>query len=182
MVVLRLFLAVDPGDEARFAIVDLLRSRIKEMPGRAVPPQHWHVTLRFLGGVGEAGRDKVTYAVDGAELGSAFSVRWGGLGAFPKASKAAVLWVGADHGGDRLVELAKDLGQAVEDAGFGPEDRPFRPHLTLSRIRPPEDVSDVIEGVEAMGVTSKIDAVLLYRSHLGGSGARYELLERFPLR
>jgi len=71
--------------------------------------------------------------------------------------------------------------EAAQSAGFGPEDRLFRAHLTLSRVRPAEDVSGLLETFADAGVGWRCRSVVVYRSHLGRGGARYEPLETFPL-
>ena len=69
----------------------------------------------------------------------------------------------------------------MEAAGFPPEDRPYRSHLTLSRIRPDQDVTAVLDAVPPLGLAMPVDRVVLYRSHLGPGGPRYEEVEAFPL-
>ena len=69
------------------------------------------------------------------------------------------------------------------EPGSHPDDRPFSPHLTLSRIRPPQNVRPLVEAMPSLGVRQLVNRVVVYRSHLGGRRpARYEELERFPLR
>lgn len=178
----RLFLAVPLPDDARHAIAGLLRAGApRGLPGRVVAPENWHVTLRFLGQVDATGRDRVVAAIDEGDLGPVFPVSWEGLGAFPRPRRATVLWLGADRGIRELRALANEVEVAVEAAGFPPEDRPFRAHLTLSRIRPHQDVTALLEAVGPLGVRMQADRVVLYRSHLGRGGARYEVVEQFPL-
>jgi 2'-5' RNA ligase len=175
----RLFVAVPLTEEARHHMSHLLDGA--SLPGRPHHPEKWHITLRFLGEVDEVARDRVAACLDEADLGEPFRVRWGGLDAFPRASKANVLWVGVEHGFDHLEALHARVERALDGAGFPPEDRPFRPHLTLSRIRPQQDVTELVERTESLGVTMPVDRVTLYRSHLGRGAARYEELESFPL-
>ena len=66
-------------------------------------------------------------------------------------------------------------------AGFAAEDRPFRPHLTLSRFRPHQDVTSLLESVLIPAVPMPVGRIVLYRSHLGRGGATYEEMEEFPL-
>jgi 2'-5' RNA ligase len=66
-------------------------------------------------------------------------------------------------------------------AGFEPERRRFSGHLTLSRLRPQKDVSRLIETVPPFGMTLPVQDVVLYRSVLSRSGARYEVLHRFEM-
>lgn len=175
----RVFLAVAPTDDARQALAAKLGS--VALPGRPVPPPNWHVTLRFIGAVDEPTVDLLVHAVADADLGPGFGVRWGSLGAFPRPAKATVLWLGAASGAPTLSALAARIERALVAAGFEAQDRPFRPHLTLSRIRPPQDVGPLVDSVAPMAVDMPVDRVVLLESHLGAGGARYELLESFDL-
>lgn len=177
----RLFIAVAPAEEARHALAALLSDVEEPLPGRPVPPGNWHLTLRFLGDVEESRREKIMAALDEADLGRPFRVRLGELGAFPRPSRATVLWVGFSHGEGQLQTLAQSVESAVETAGMPPEDRPFRAHLTVSRIRPPKDVGALVDGVDSLGVGWTVDRIVLYRSHLGRRGVRYEEVAVFPL-
>lgn len=179
---MRLFLAISLTDEARHAIVHHLMSHLaRPLPGRPVRPELWHLTLRFLGEVEEVDGDRIMREVDAADRGPAFDVRWGSLGAFPRPRRANVLWLGVDQGDAEAQRLAAVVEEAVEAAGFPPEDRPYRSHLTLSRIRPDQDVTAVLEAVPPLGLAMAVDRVVLYRSHLGPGGPRYEEVESFSL-
>jgi 2'-5' RNA ligase len=180
--VARLFVAVPLTEQARSDIAHLVgRAAPRGLPGRPAHPDKWHLTLRFLGDVGAVSRDRVLAELDATDPGPPFRVRWGGLGAFPNPRRATVLWVGLEEGAAQLAALAAVVEEAVEAAGFPPEDRPFRPHLTLSRIRPHQDVTALLDGCPSLGVAMPVDRVVLYRSHLGRGGARYEAIEEFPL-
>jgi RNA 2',3'-cyclic 3'-phosphodiesterase len=175
----RLFVAVPLPPEIRAALADQLRDLT--LPGKPVPIGNWHLTLRFLGAADEVRYDRVRAEVDQALDRSAFAVALESLGAFPNPRRATVLWVGIAAGRDRLTDLAGVVEDAAVAAGFEPEDRPYRPHLTISRIRPDTDVRAVLEHpVGPLRFT--VDHLALYRSHLGGAAARYEVLETFPLR
>lgn len=179
---LRLFVAAPLGDDARRRIAERLQATSPyPLPGRPVRPENWHVTLRFLGSVDPVGRDRLLAGLDEAPLGGPFRVRWGALGAFPRPARATVLWLGVDRGAGPLEALAGVVEEVTVASGFAPEDRPFRSHLTLSRIRPHQDVTGLIERTGWLGIEMPVDRVVLYRSHLGRGGARYEEVEEFPL-
>jgi len=178
----RLFVAAPLTDEARSSLSAMLRAAIpRGLPGRVVPPANWHVTLRFLGEVGATDRDRLLFALDRSNLGGRFTVRWDGLGAFPNPRRATVLWVGAGRGAAELEALAGSVETAVASTGFPTEDRPFRPHLTLSRVRPHQDVGALLSSAGKVGVSMPVTRVVVCRSHLGRGGARYEEVEEFPL-
>ncbi len=177
----RLFVAVPLEDETRHALVARLGEGIV-LPGGVVPPGNWHLTLRFLGNVDPVAYDRMLEALDRAHLGRSFRIAFGSLGAFPRPSRATVLWVAVDDGAEGLSALAAFVEGALGEAGIPPDDRPFAPHLTLSRLRPPQDVRPLLKAMPPLGVLQTIDRIVVYRSHLGGRHpARYEELESFSL-
>src|SRR5690606_30936563 len=129
--------------------------------------ESWHLTLRFLGDTPAALLDRQREEVPRAPLGSPFSLRFGGYGAFPRAGRATVLWLGVEEGAEPLRALAGAVEAAARRAGFPPEGRPFRPHLTLSRIRTPEDASSLLAALPPFPREMPVDGVVLFRSHLG---------------
>lgn len=179
----RLFLAVQPTDEARHALAARLDAAFSAdpLPGRTVRAPSWHLTLRFLGDPGEPGLDRLLGSFDQADLGGPFRLGLDGLGAFPRPGKASVLWMGVVRGEEPLVELQERTEMVCDVAGLGREERPFVPHLTLSRIRPPVDVWRWLERDPDLRVAWDVRSVDLMRSHRQHSGAEYELLERFEL-
>lgn len=177
----RLFLAVPLTESVRAALSSEAR-RAGPLPGRPVLPESWHLTLRFLGDTPADSLDRLRDELKVAPLDPPFSIRFGAYGAFPRANRAAVLWLGVDEGLEPLQTLAAEVEMAVRRAGFPAEGRPFKAHLTLSRLRPPEDVRPVLERLPAFGKSMPVEEVVLFRSHLGRGPARYEPLERFTLR
>lgn len=180
----RLFVAVPMADSARRQLDDHLRATAPggRVPGRRVKPGGWHLTLRFLGDTTVEAYDTLMPLLRDVDFGTPFDAVFGALGAFPKPERARVLWVGVSDGAERLQGLAQRTEERVVAAGFEAERRPYRAHLTVSRLRPQRDVRDVLRAVPPCDVISHVDEVVVYRSHLGPQGARYEPLARFPLR
>lgn len=179
----RLFVAVPMTDEARREVdAHLRRSAPGGLPGRPVPADNWHLTLRFLGSSTPDQRRGMVDALAAADPGAAFAIRFGGLGAFPRPRSARVLWMAITEGVERLQELAHIAEQAARASGYAAEEKPYRPHLTLSRIQPNRDVGPVLEAVPPLGLEMPVREIVIYQSHLGGGPARYEAVERFPLR
>ena len=137
--------------------------------------------MRFLGATSAQQRDRVLAYLDEHLVVKPFRISFTGLGAFPRESKASVLWIGAAGSIEQLVSAAAICEESAVAAGFEPEGRPFHAHLTLSRIRPPHDVRPLVDLVEPVGVNLDVAAVTLYRSVLGGGPARYEVVERVEL-
>ena len=173
----RLFVAVPLTEQARQEII----ARLPVLPGRLVPPQNWHFTLRFLGETDAATRDRLIAELLRAPLGSRFAISFGALGAFPRANRARILWLGVDDGAGRLVSIAESVESAVRRAGLPAEERPFKPHLTLSRIEPTRSVADVLTGHPPLQVRMPVTQIALVRSELGKGPAQYQAVETFKL-
>lgn len=152
-----------------------------DLPGSPVPPENLHFTLRFLGDVEAPTRDRLLAELDDTDLGDPFRVIAADLGAFPKQSKAAVVWLDVVEGAADLADLFAAVDRACQEVGFDPEDRPFRPHLTLSRLRPAADVRAFVADASPPRLRIPVTEVVLFRSHLGRGGARYEPIETFSL-
>jgi 2'-5' RNA ligase len=149
-----------------------------DIPGRLAPPENWHITLRFLGDVDQVTYERFFAALEVEDV-EPFRIRLDGLGAFPNARRATVIWIGVDDGVAGLTELNEITEGAAQSAGLDLEERPFHPHLTLARARPPADVR-VLEGV-SFDLGWRCDRVVVYRSRTGRGGARYEPLETVHL-
>jgi 2'-5' RNA ligase len=178
----RLFLCVALDDEVRHALATRLAEVLDGgfMPGRPVAVENWHITLRFLGAATEVQRDSVLAHLDQHLQVEPFRIRFDTLGAFPRASRAAILWAGIAAGAEELIELAGECEAAADASEFGREDRPFHPHLTLARIRPPEDVRDLVEG-QPLGVRMQVGEVTMLRSIMGRGPVRYEVVDTVAL-
>ncbi len=150
-----------------------------------VQPGNIHMTLRFLGDLGEDGARRAGESVlRGAEGVPAPVARLGGLGGFPSLDRPRVLWMGLESGADGTVALARAVNDALRRDGFGPPDKPFRPHLTLARVR---EGARGLEAVRAYAVppppeASVLDLVAVMKSDLHPAGARYTPLTEVRLR
>jgi 2'-5' RNA ligase len=110
--------------------------------------------------------------------------RLGSIGAFPNMARPRVVWIGLAEGSESVSSLAATVNAALERGGFGPPDKPFRPHLTLARVR--EDA----RGLEAIRDATPsspppralLDRVCVMKSELHPAGARYTALTEVRLR
>jgi 2'-5' RNA ligase len=177
----RVFFAVGLDDDTRHALAAHLDAHLDEpLPGSVTPPENWHITLRFIGKASDVQSDRMLAFLDQHMATEPFSVRFGGLGAFPRPAKATVAWLAAEA--DGLHSLAASVEEAATTAGFMPEERPFHPHLTLSRVRPPRDLSTVVEGFPRFPRSMAVTNVGLYESTLRGRDhAVYTEIDRVEL-
>lgn len=175
----RLFLGVPLTGPAREA----LRARLPEsIPGTPVPADNWHVTLRFLGDTPAGQRDEIVAALRTEPLPRSFTVEFTGMGAFPDARHAKVLWVGARQGAQALEALASVAERIAVGAGFDPDLRRFHPHVTVARMRRPLDSRGVVERRWPAPILMAVTNLVLFRSRLGSGPAHYDIQEAFSLR
>lgn len=178
----RLFLGVPLAAEARAALSAQIGELLPpELPVRPVPPANWHLTLRFLGATAPELLADLRVELSSAELGNAFPITFGGLGTFPRASRARALWIGISAGLEPLQQLAGAVERCARSAGFEPDERPFSPHLTLARLREPTDLSQLVATAIPPTVSQTVAEIVLFRSHLGAGPPRYEPVDRFSL-
>ncbi len=143
--------------------------------------ESFHLTLKFLGNIPEQKVDAIGAALERAVTGIApFQLEVRGLGAFPNPSSARVVWIGFEQS-EPLSLLQARVEKALEDLEFPPEDRPFRPHLTLARLKSKENLKALqtylreAEPLVTAG-TVPVDEVVLFKSDLRPGGARYTRL------
>lgn len=154
---------------------------------RWVSPQHLHLTLQFLGDVTPAGVVEATEAA-GAAAGAntPFAITFAGLGAFPSAAAARVVWVGVARGADRLEALAESLARALRDRGFPLDARPFAPHLTLARVRGasrPPDLRRQGEAFDQIALGDQsVRELVVVTSVLGHGAPTHTIVATVPLR
>ncbi len=150
---LRLFVAVNLDPALRPAVDQVRRRLVQAWPQgerlvKWVEPENLHLTLKFLGEVGEEKAEEVLAALEGLAGKGEFEVRYSGLGAFPRPRGARVLWIGVVEGADRLASLAAWVEERLQPLGFPRETRPFSPHLTIGRLRTPAYHPELERAVE----------------------------------
>ena len=137
--------------------------------------------MRFLGQIDEITRDRIAMEVDETLDAHGGQVHVTGLGAFPRASKATVMYAAVVDPGGILDAIAAQCEQACRDVGLEPEERPFVPHLTLARIRPPRDVRRLIDTFGEFSVRLAVEGIVLMHGEQGSRGLRYVSDTVFPL-
>lgn len=177
---LRLFVAVDVPDDVRESVADAISPLRERFPrARWSPPANWHLTVKFLGRAWPRTLDWIVGSVEGvASAAPPFVTTVAGLGAFPSARRARVLWAGLEDPAGRLGAIAASLDDAMA-AEYKPEKRAFTPHLTVARFDPPVEVGQDLPG--ALTRPFEVDRLVLYRSHLRRPAPVYEPMAMFPL-
>jgi 2'-5' RNA ligase len=175
---MRLFAALPITEPGRGEIVKLLgRLREPGWPLRLVHDQGLHLTMKFFGEVPPARLEVIEEAVRAAAPGTgALHLQLAELGAFPSERRPRIIWLGLDA--PPALELLQDrLERRAEAIGFPPEGTPFRPHVTLARVReghrlPAGALASLEHQFEPVGFPAS--QLVLYESVLGRGGPQYE--------
>jgi 2'-5' RNA ligase len=148
-------------------------------------PGNLHLTVRFLGDLGESGASRVGDAVArGAEGAFAPLVSLGEFGAFPSLDRPRALWAGVGRGEPELLALGRRVTQAIDAAGFDRADKPFRPHQTLGRVREGARGLEALRGFalpRPLPPEALLDRIVVMKSDLHPTGARYTALREVRL-
>ncbi|HEX5505276.1 MAG TPA: RNA 2',3'-cyclic phosphodiesterase [Thermomicrobiales bacterium] len=180
----RLFVAVELSEEARGALAEAQAAcRRCALPVRWVDPQGAHLTVKFLGAVEPERVAALTDALATIVTGHRPFLLWTGpTGAFPSPRRPRVLWLGVTGPTDCLDDLQQDVEFALHGLGFPLEGRPFRPHLTLGRVRDgaAPDAAGLTRALEEARHLAPaplpVRDLRLMRSELGRGGPRYTTL------
>lgn len=154
---------------------------------RWTDPERLHLTIRFLGDTEEAMVGPVGDAVRTvAAAHAAVPLVIRGAGAFPTLRRARVVWAGVEPSG-RLELLHHDVEVALDALGIPVEGRPFRPHVTLARVKAPLDAEvtrALARAVRRFDFESEdpVSSLDLMQSSLTQEGSTYRCLVSAPLR
>jgi 2'-5' RNA ligase len=155
-------LPVDAALAARLA--PLACTTAEAAGGRPVPPANLHATLAFIGTVPRAQVARLETIGD-AMNGSALELTLDRVGSF---RGARVAWIGASQVPATLTRLQSTLAEALRDAGYRTDERPYHPHVTLAR-----------HCRHAFAITAvaplpwRVDTMTLYESMTLPAGPRY---------
>lgn len=161
-------------------IQDFLRKRIRRASW--VNPKNIHLTLKFLGEVEHTQLDTVEAAIRKVAMDhSPFSMRIGGIGAFPNLARPRVVWCGVKDGSAEISELANEINLELDRCGYPRDERAAYPHLTIARIKERMDLrpfTDAFQQYEEIdGASMAVEEVTIVRSQLQLTGAVYTRLK-----
>ncbi len=185
---MRLFVAADiPGDVRELLASAVQGIRGEELGARWVRLENLHLTLKFIGDYEKDEMDRLSNEVRAtAQRCEPFEALLGGSGAFPSPRRARIIWVAVSSGVREAEAVARKLNARLEKVGVKKEERAFRGHLTLARLRQVRDCTAMLAGVEGRleglrDMPFRVDEVVLYRSILKPEGPVYSVVERMAL-
>lgn len=184
----RVFVAINLPDELRCIIAKYIESLKKGFSDSIVrweKVEKLHLTLKFLGEIDPEEVEELKKIVTKiVKFFQPFDLEITGTGIFGPKSSPRVLWLGVRDCSGSLSELQRRLEVECRKAGFRGEDREFRAHLTIGRIRDPLKSFKVVErhlsrNFEARSF--KVLEIAVYESLLSKEGSKYFLISSHKL-
>ncbi|MBI5419569.1 MAG: RNA 2',3'-cyclic phosphodiesterase [Deltaproteobacteria bacterium] len=185
---MRLFTGIALSPACRNAIASAVSPfRSRRIHVSWTPDRNLHLTMKFLG---ETPPDRVEEIA--LLLGPAgedippFDLVVEEAGGFPSLRAPRVLWIGIREPLELVGKLQENMENALSDAGFPREERPFHPHITVGRVKGGlspgwgEEYARALSG-RRFGVV-RVSSFQLYESRLSPQGATYFVLRDIPLR
>lgn len=150
---------------------------------RWVKPDRIHLTLRFLGDTDVTLLPDIQNAVDEVTVRQQqFDLHLEGFGCFPNCKRPRVLWAGVAGQLKEAAQLKEGIDAALEPFGWEAEKRPFRPHLTIGRVKDARKAVSPTWPDSSQRPAIPVDAVHLIESELTPSGPIYTVRHSSPLR
>jgi RNA 2',3'-cyclic 3'-phosphodiesterase len=176
---LRLFFALQPPASEGAALVELVRPLATEIGAQPVNAQNLHATLCFVGAVAP---ERLAQLRDAAATvhGPPVTLRFAAL-EFWEQPKVLCATAAEDEGARRAHELSRDLLAAAIAAGFAPDVKPFRAHLTLARKARAELAASAQWPRVLPEFAMHCDRFALMESRRGEFGSIYSVVDSWPL-
>ena len=177
-------LQVKPGNRLLDAVSNL-REGLATDHIKWVDMNKVHITLAFLGDIDDEKILIVSGLIDSISAETMeFSFKISGLGVFRNLRDPRVIWAGIDDT-DNLGMFYNRLTPELKQIGFAIEDRPFRPHLTVGRVKSIRNISLLEKIIERyrdnLFQTVPVKEIILYESILDSSGPTYIPLHKGTL-
>jgi 2'-5' RNA ligase len=186
---IRAFLAIEPPEDILQALSRLQEKLKREIGGRIswTKPQGQHLTLKFFGDISMEDVNNISFVVQNRKaLTPSLNLKIEKTGVFPNAHRPRVIWCGVAGDLDKLSELQKQLDIDFAGIGFQKEDRSFRAHLTLGRIKDPSGLTGISEALtkQKAFIAGEFSCkeLVLFQSKLLPQGAVYTKLAEFTLK
>lgn len=185
----RVFCAVELPDLVRARLEDHVRRLRREVPDAAASwsrIENVHLTLKFFGNVEVKRIARISAAAERvAKQFSTFPIEVGKTGVFPRPSRPQVLWIGVSDPSGQLTALQEKFENECAAEGLPKEDRAYRPHLTIARLRRPEGASQLAEAhlrMQFEPIALALKELVVFRSELSPRGSKYTVISAAELR
>lgn len=179
----RIFIGISITPESRRELEHNLANSFGELPARVLDPNSWHITLSFIGAIEDSRTREIIRTANKRKWPKKFALVLDHLGAFPDPRHAQILWCGVGEGRIGLKQLADEAYQLLKDLKIPVKDSHpdvFSPHLTISRLQSPQDVTGLIN-TRMRPQVLPVNSIDIFRSQVELGPQQYEVLASIEL-
>ena len=147
---MRLFVAVGVGLDIAGQLSEW-QQQLARIPAqvRWVPPEQYHLTVKFIGEIGEARLAEIRNRLDQAAAETpAFALSISGLSRLEVRGQVRIIMAEVVSADQRLNRLHRRIDQEFAGLGIPLDTRPLRPHLTLGRVRSNHSLNKLLRRLE----------------------------------
>lgn len=184
---MRLFIAIEIPDDIKEFLYQLICLKTSLDGVSIVQKGNFHITLKFLGEVKESLIPDIANTLKKISCQfSPFTLRITYPGVFPDKFKPRVIWIGTENT-DNLKEMAKRIDEEMESFGFKRENKNFKSHITLARVKNFHNGKYLYDKIikrfseKSPQLQFQVKEFVLMKSILTAKGSIYDVLQRFPL-
>ncbi|MBI5048749.1 MAG: RNA 2',3'-cyclic phosphodiesterase [Deltaproteobacteria bacterium] len=146
-----------------------------------------HLTIKFLGDIEAKKVNSIEQVLESVACKShVFNITIKRTGVFPSMDSPRIIWVGVEENGANLAQLYNNLEDSLTTLGFEKEERTFKPHLTMGRIKFLKDKKLLKQRLEKNADINlgqfAVDSLYLFESKLTPEGAVYTKLKEAKLK
>ena len=185
----RVFCAVELPDVVQARLEEHILRLRKEVPDAAASwsrVENIHLTLKVFGNVEVKRIARISAAAERVvKEFSTFQIGVGETGVFPRPSRPQVLWIGVSDPSGQLSALQERFEDECAAEGFEKEDRAYRPHLTIARLRKPEGARHLADAHLQMKfetIEVELKELVVFRSELSPKGSKYTAISAADFR
>lgn len=181
---MRLFIALPLSKDVEQFLNNIILD-LKQKRGKIkwVDSKNIHLTLKFLGETNENKIDSIINAIKNtASKYSSVNCTINKVNAFPNIKRPKVVWAGLEDQNnslDKLESIAIDIDNEMSQLRFEKENKKFKSHLTLGRVKDDKDLHELtkyLESYQIQPMAVLFDKVVLFKSTLTPDGPIYERL------
>jgi len=177
-------LKIEAGDNL-LKMISSFRARLYKDQIKWTDTANIHITIAFLGDTEEEIIKEIISMLEERCKGfGQFELFLRGSGIFRNLNDPRIIWTGIEPS-EKIVQLNNLIMNGLKELKINLEDRPFKPHLTIGRIKHLNNIESLKTLVEEFQnyeiQTVPIYEVILYESILLSAGPKYKPLIKVKL-
>ena len=150
---------------------------------RWIPKKNLHITLKFIGEIEEAKVETIINALSITQQSfGELTLEFSNFGFFEKNNKPAIFWIDCNFS-DLLLKFVQHIEESLAEVGFAKEERKFKSHLTLIRLKEGENIEAInkMKEVKFEKISFKPETIALMKSELTPKGSKYFVIKNLVI-